>query len=101
VAVNFGQEQPFGQYLYPNQTWLIYVQSLAGGSFIGGQFRDSFGNNIGGSQFLSGGSETWLYSGSATFPGDYFLVLINADLQYAGTQIVTLTSQVCNGYMPQ
>jgi hypothetical protein len=65
---------------------------------VGAEFVDSFGNQIGGNQFLSTGSVTWLYTGS-DIAQNFFLRLIYADLN-GGSETVSLNSQVCNGYMP-
>jgi hypothetical protein len=87
------------QFLYLNQIWRIHVVSLQGGSFIGGQFRDSFGNKIGGPQLLGTGSDTRLYTGGEIV-NNYFLALYDIDQNCQCTQTVVLITQICNGFVP-
>jgi hypothetical protein len=92
---------PFGQFLYPNQTWWVYVDSVQGGDgYFGAQFQDSFGNKIGNPAFPVAGSSMWLYTGTSSFAGNYFLEASNISVVCGCGMTIVLSSQICNGYVP-
>jgi len=99
IAVNSSNiPVPDIQFLFPNQTWDVYVTSVQGGDgLVGAVFRNESGNQVGGEIVMGSGSSSWLYSGSALQA--YSLGFVYIDISGDYSQTVYVDSRVCNGFV--